>query len=527
LIQNDTGPSNTRLHTRTPLTILAAAGFAAAAISMTGCTETDAWLMDPSVIGRWEQTPGTAPILSRIASVEGPEDEFLEITSVQAGDLIPEVEEYRVGPGDGVQITLYDFPNIDRQTELQVVVDPRGYVNLPQLGYIYVNGQTVQGAQRAIEEAMEEFIANPQVFVQMISPRQHQYYVLGGVAAPSAYYIPASDYRLLQALSAAGGFSEAPRYIYIIRQLPLADAATARPIPAAPRTRDDPGMETPAGPNLMDLIEEYSQPGTPPPSTPPREIPPETPPPDAPPGSPAMFQPQPEQPPAAPIDLLDPQRPATPEPQAMPDTGDMTWVYLNGRWVRVRRAGMPGEVAGIPTPDMPGGPIPGSPELVTQRVIRIPVGPLKTGDARFNIIVRPGDIIRVPPPPAGTVYLGGQVNRPGAFGLAEDITLMRVIAAAGGLSALAIPERTDIVRMVGGDRQGFIRVNLRAVAEGTQPDLFLKANDYINVGTNFWALPMAVIRNGFRATYGFGFLLDRNFGNDVFGAPPAERIRGF
>jgi polysaccharide export outer membrane protein len=29
-----------------------------------------------------------------------------------------------------------------------------------------------------------------------------------------------------------------------------------------------------------------------------------------------------------------------------------------------------------------------------------------------------------------------------------------------------------------------------------------------------------VFRNGFRVTYGFGFLLDRNFGNDVFGAPP-------
>ncbi len=35
--------------------------------------------------------------------------------------------------------------------------------------------------------------------------------------------------------------------------------------------------------------------------------------------------------------------------------------------------------------------------------------------------------------------------------------------------------------------------------------------------------PAAVVRNGFRASYGFGFLLDRNFGNDVFGAPPTNR----
>ena len=36
--------------------------------------------------------------------------------------------------------------------------------------------------------------------------------------------------------------------------------------------------------------------------------------------------------------------------------------------------------------------------------------------------------------------------------------------------------------------------------------------------------PLAVFRNGLRITYGFGFLLDRNFGNDVFGAPPINRV---
>src|SRR5690606_23077869 len=97
------------------------------------------------------------------------------------------------------------------------------------------------------------------------------------------------------------------------------------------------------------------------------------------------------------------------------------------------------------------------------------------------------------------------------------------IDSAGGLNGLAIPERTEIWRLLPGDRQAVIRINLRAIAEGTQPDLYLKAGDRINIGTNFWAYPLAVIRNGFRASYGFGFLLDRNFGNDVFGPPPTNR----
>ena len=75
---------------------------------------------------------------------------------------------------------------------------------------------------------------------------------------------------------------------------------------------------------------------------------------------------------------------------------------------------------------------------------------------------------------------------------------------------------------MGDDRQATIRLNLRAIMEGTNPDVFLKDQDVVNVGTSFFATPAAIIRNGFRFTYGFGFLLDRNFGNDVFGPPPDD-----
>jgi hypothetical protein len=50
----------------------------------------------------------------------------------------------------------------------------------------------------------------------------------------------------------------------------------------------------------------------------------------------------------------------------------------------------------------------------------------------------------------------------------------------------------------------------------------MKSDDHVIIGTNFWATPLAVIRNGFRMTYGFGFLIDRNWGNDIFGAPPTN-----
>lgn len=204
--------------------------------------------------------------------------------------------------------------------------------------------------------------------------------------------------------------------------------------------------------------------------------------------------------------------------------GQGRWVFLNGEWRQViqeptaRREGLP--EGGDPLKSAPKGN-----EVVTQRVIEVPVAPLIQGVAQYNLVVRAGDAISVPGPRQGFIYLSGPgILRPGVYQLpfTGKLTLQRLIASAGGLGPVAIPERVDLTRMVGNDRQATIRLNLRAIAEGTQPDIFLKPDDLINVGTNFWATPLAVLRGGLRVSYGFGFLLDRNFGNDVFGAPPGD-----
>jgi polysaccharide biosynthesis/export protein len=477
---------------------------------LSGCAESDAWLLDPSVVGRWEYTPTTVPILSRITSIEGPEDDFVEVSDVTAADLVPEVFEYRIGPGDVMLVEVYDLPEEGRIMPYRRTVDARGFITLPQLGQIYVAGHTVSGAEAAIMDAMRPLITDPVASIVVDQQRQQRYSVLGAVQAAGPYVVPVAEYRILEALTAAGGFSEAAEYIYVIRHIPLTDAVTGRPQPQGRPGEADPAGQPPPE-RLIDIIDELTRPPTPPPGGG-----------AGPGGSPSVMRAQPAggQPP---IDLIENGRRAPQQPAAQAGAqNDANWVYLNGRWVRVQRA------ADVPTgiPDVEG--VLGRParteQLFTQRVIRIPVQRLIAGDPYVNIVIRPNDVIRVPPAPTGNVYMLGQINRVGVYAMAERLTLRRVISAAGGFNAIAIPERIDLTRMVGPDRQATIRLNGRAIFRGTHPDIFLKANDEINVGTNFWATPMAVIRNGFRATYGFGFLLDRNFGNDVFGAPPANRF---
>lgn len=189
------------------------------------------------------------------------------------------------------------------------------------------------------------------------------------------------------------------------------------------------------------------------------------------------------------------------------------------RWNRVNRPDAPTPTVDDQSEDA------GKNELgVATRVIEVDYEKLIRGNPGQNVVIRPNDYVYVEPPPIGVVYIGGEVLRPGVFQLptAGELTLSRAVTAAGELGAIAIPDKVDLTRRIGTNREATIRVNLAAIRRRTEPDIVLKPDDHIIVGTDFWATPLAVIRNGFRATYGFGFVVDRNWGNDIFGPPPVD-----
>lgn len=492
-----------------PLVVLLA-GFAG------GC-ESDSFL-DPSVTGRWEQTPTVVPILDRLSAIEDESGEFVQTSPVTAQDLIPEPDQYRFGPGDSVEIRIRDYFTIGVEETFIRVVDPRGSVEIPRLPPVRALGKTSADFQLAIEDAIRGQRINdrPIVAVNIQGQRKQTFSALGAVRTPGTYFIPSPDYRLLEGITAAGGTDEAIPFVFVIRQASLSDEAAGvlpppepvAPRPGPPRVTPPSSSEPPKrSEELIELIDELSK----------QPRPGEKPSPSIRSGTDAAVTResdramQPEQPrstgPA--IDLPD----AHDDASAGEPAARSGWVYVDGQWVKV-----------TPTGDvLSGAAAAAGNRPVIQRVIKIPMGPLLAGAADVNIVLRPGDVIRIPSQRSGLVYFGGQVSRPGVIALPTDgrLTLLRGVDSVGGLGGLAIPERVDLTRVVGEGRQATIRLNLRAIAEQTQPDIYLKPDDRINVGTNFFAVPLAVFRGGLRASYGFGFILDRNFQGDVFGTDRA------
>lgn len=445
--------------------------------------------LDPSVVGRWERTPVKMPILDRLDIIEGPREAELGLTPVRPADLIPDRTEYVIGTSDVVQVNIFELILPGQDTIQQRRVDETGSIRLQLVGPITAEGLTPSQLERHIAQKLEEqgILRDPTVSVIMVETRQNTFSIMGeprtGGTNVGTYPIPRPDFRLLDAIAMARGISGRTKKLIIIRQVPLDAevAGEARQQMQQPQAQG-PQRQAPEDPTQLieEMMEDLDEPGAEP-------------------------QTQADQPTQAPPSAIEG---GVEEPR---DEGQ--WVNVGGKWMKVQQAR---EAAAAATED---GEL-GFEQLITQRLIEVPYQRLVNGDMRYNLVIRPGDIIRVPDPSAGFVYIMGQTNRPGAYNVPgeAELTLTQLIASSGGLGGLAVPERTEIRRRVGEAQEAILRIDLRAIFEGTEPNFFLKPNDEINIGTNFVATPLAVFRNGLRATYGFGFILDRNFGFDVF--PP-------
>ncbi len=102
------------------------------------------------------------------------------------------------------------------------------------------------------------------------------------------------------------------------------------------------------------------------------------------------------------------------------------------------------------------------------------------GDLSLNFTLEHGDVINIPP--AGKVFVGGLVQRPGGFTMDKAMTLSQAIAVAGGMSTKADGTETRIFRYSGrGDQKEVLTFNAYAIEKGQTSDPYLQENDVIFV----------------------------------------------
>jgi polysaccharide biosynthesis/export protein len=118
-------------------------------------------------------------------------------------------------------------------------------------------------------------------------------------------------------------------------------------------------------------------------------------------------------------------------------------------------------------------------------VQRIPIkGLIDEADPALNIRLYGGEEIRVPP--AGRVYVIGNVKKSGAFPIQDgnDTTVMKVIALSEGLLPYSNKEAYIYRRESGRGDRGEIPIQLGRILDRKAPDVALQANDILYIPDN-------------------------------------------
>ena len=127
-------------------------------------------------------------------------------------------------------------------------------------------------------------------------------------------------------------------------------------------------------------------------------------------------------------------------------------------------------------------PAPGDPPRLNNTITINLNELMESGDAANNIILQAGDIVTVPH--SGIVYVLGAVSRPGGFVLANDrgqMTALKVLSLAGGLSSTAKKDHAVIVRKDNQGQQHEVAVDLKKVMARRAEDVQLQPSDILYV----------------------------------------------
>ena len=152
---------------------------------------------------------------------------FSDITVIDEG-VLPELPDYKttIRPDDELLITvtssvpgasmLYNYALIDPAAattgesgsimrQLTYLVNSKGYITMPVLGEVYVEGLTVEQLQDKLTEMIRKDISDASVKVDLINFTVH---VTGEVMRPSRINVRRNRYSILDALAESGDLTQ-------------------------------------------------------------------------------------------------------------------------------------------------------------------------------------------------------------------------------------------------------------------------------------------------------------------------------
>ena len=147
--------------------------------------------------------------------------EINQAITVAAGRTpIVAATDYRLGPQDSVEITLFNVPSDEqgvtpRTTTMRI--SQEGKIVLPLLGVIPVAGLTTTDLESELRSRYKTYLQDPQVGVLVKEFHSQRVSIIGAVQRPGMYELTGPK-TLLDLLAQAGGVNDrASHYVHLLR----------------------------------------------------------------------------------------------------------------------------------------------------------------------------------------------------------------------------------------------------------------------------------------------------------------------
>lgn len=199
---------------------------------LSGCTvvpgsyhsPTPGWFVDDDSLSEGKPLPDVIKVHAIGTSILKKHPEKADNVDVPKALKIPNKDyAYHVGPGDVLQITVWDHPELTipagslrSSAESGNWVHNDGTIFYPYVGIIKVAGLQVTEIRDLISQRLAKYIENPQVDVSVAAFRNKKIYVTGEVGQPGLYPITNVPTRLIDAIGEAGGLTQAADWSNVV-----------------------------------------------------------------------------------------------------------------------------------------------------------------------------------------------------------------------------------------------------------------------------------------------------------------------